>query len=120
MAVGGHAEPGLVELDDVRGHERGLPDLRASGDDGELRVGYQRAARLGDWSLVVVQRVPRAFRLRAAVTETHAYWITQGPMDLVLVLGHTEWVWRGVMVAPVDGYVDLDITERPEVAPLLR
>lgn len=95
-----------------------LPVVRARGNAGALRVGYQTAARLGRWDLSIRQAVPRAFRLTAEVASVHDYWVTQGPFDLVLALGRVAWVWRGVAADALAGQLVVDITERPAVEPL--
>jgi hypothetical protein len=101
----------------VRDHP-GLPNLRARGDTGEVRSGYQTAARLGDWDLSFVQRVPRAYRLRAQVLEWHPYWRTVEPHTLMLVLGRTAWVWRGVVLTQGEDFIEVELSARPEVEPV--
>lgn len=88
--------------------------MRATGNYGELRVGYQRAARLGSWTLEATPS--RAFAFSANITEKHDYWATQGPLDLVLVLGHTEWIWRGIVPTPLNEHVRCEVKERPIVS----
>lgn len=90
--------------------------MRATGTYGELRAGYQRAARLGKWSLELIPRLPRAFVFRAAIDSQHDYWITQEPLDLVLAVGQTEWIWRGVIRTPSSAHIELELGEQPIVA----
>lgn len=92
--------------------------MRASGMSGELRTGYQCAARLGAWSLDLIPRLPRAFAFRAVVLEAHDYWVRQVPLDLVLAVGRTEWIWREAVPTPptAGGALTLELRERPIVA----
>lgn len=92
-----------------------LPSLRASGTAGEIRVGYQVAAHLGQWSLTLLQRVPRTFQLRARITSTHDYWSRQQPQDLVLWLGLTAWRWNSVAMTLTGDSVVVDLIDRPMV-----
>lgn len=90
--------------------------MRAKGDSGELRVGYQCAAHLGSWTLEAVTASTPTFVLRAEVIDKHDYWSTQGPLDLALMLGrHTEWVWRHVVNTPLGDSVKVTLSERPIV-----
>lgn len=86
---------------------------RATGEAGELRVGYQVAATLGKWSLDAEPRLPLTYACEATVASEHGYWMTQGPMDLALFIGQTEWLWRGVTLARVGGQVEIELHERP-------
>lgn len=90
--------------------------MRARGPGGELRVGYQRAARLGAWEIVLESRLPRTFTFRSMIFDEHDYWITQRPLDLVLSLGMTEWVWRDVAPARNGRAISMALTERPIVS----
>lgn len=87
--------------------------LRASGEAGELRVGYQVAARLGDWEVLADAAGPRI--LRAVVVSEHKAWVGHRPLDLVLMLGRTLWVWRGLRPVVCNGMVEVELSERPEV-----
>lgn len=78
--------------------------LRAAGQYGELRVGYQKAASLARWELSpTATRQPAAFTLRATITHENAYWITQPPFGLALTLGPVEWVWSSLQNVQRDG-----------------
>ena len=89
--------------------------MRASGSSGELRVGYQQAARLGAWTLTLEPRLPRAFTFRSMIQTEHPYWMTQAPMDLAVALGTVEWLWRGVDLRRSGNEVTAVLTERPIV-----
>lgn len=90
--------------------------LRASGPSGTLRVGYQVAAELGHWEMVLAAQLPRTFTFSATVQREHAYWITQEPLDLVLTLGTAEWLWRGITLKREGPRVIVDLAERPIVS----
>lgn len=89
--------------------------MRASGPCGELRYGYQVAARLGPW-VIARDEDARYFTFSGATLTTDEVWLAQRPLDLVLALGSIEWVWRDIMPTIVDGRVTLELTRRPDVA----
>ena len=62
------------------------------GKSGELRVGYQVAARLGDWS---ARRAAtrECFSLDAEAVSTDAYWISKTPAVAHLWMGAHRWVF---------------------------
>lgn len=90
--------------------------MRATGTYGELRAGYQRAARLGSWSLKVILQPPRALAFVAKIVSVHDYWIHEEPLDLVLAVGPTEWIWREAVPTPHCDTLELELRERPIVA----
>lgn len=91
------------------------PAVRASGVFGELRVGYQRAARVVAWSITPADRA-RAWVFRGRVDESNAYWLGQRPLDLMAEIGTAECVWRGVPARiTADGEVEVELTGQPEV-----
>lgn len=90
--------------------------MRASGTAGALRVSYQVAADLGAWEIVLAPRLPRVFTFSGTVLREHTYWITQAPLDLVLSLGSSEWLWRGVTVTRAGDKIHIELTERPIVS----
>lgn len=90
--------------------------MRASGSAGLLRVGYQQAAVLGQWTVELEHRLPRAYVLRARILSEHSFWITQRPIDVVLRLAGVDWIWRDIgMERDADGRVVVRLTERPIV-----
>lgn len=93
--------------------------MRASGQHGELRVGYQQAAVLAGWEITPSPAPgppPLTYTLRARVTHENSYWITQRPYSLALSLGPTEWVWHGVDVRrDDDGLLVVDLRGAPQV-----
>lgn len=92
--------------------------MRASGPSGELRCGYQQAARLGAWTLELEARLPRAYTLRARVVSQQDFWITQRPIDIVLHVAQTEWIWRDVSLSQDGDAVVVHIGDKPIVEPL--
>ena len=89
--------------------------MRASGKAGSLRVGYQIASRLGEWSITLAPVLPMTAMLRARIRDEHPYWSTQRPIDVVLVLGTVEWIWRGVTVSRDGDSIVVMLHERPIV-----
>lgn len=90
--------------------------MKACGTHGELRVGYQPAATLGEWSLDVVPAPPvRSFSVVAQVRATNAYWVLQRPITLVLCFGRFRWVWTEVTPAFENGRVSMRVTGKPEI-----
>ena len=96
----------------MRSDERQGPTLSASGANGELRVGYQTAARLTDWH---VSGGASGWTLRAKVEERHAVWGAEPALDLVVRLGTHELTWRAVAPVWGDGAVVVALTARPDV-----
>ena len=89
--------------------------IRASGPTGVLRVGYQWAAQLGPWEMAAAAGKP-AFAFHARVQAESLFWMAERPLDLVLMLGQVEWVWRGVEPVREGATVRLTLTERPVVS----
>lgn len=90
--------------------------MRARGETGALRVGYQVAADLGAWEMILAPRLPRAYLFRAVVTREHPYWITQEPLDISLTVATVEWLWRGVTIVRDGHYITVELAERPIVS----
>ncbi len=62
------------------------------GRSGEFRVGYQLAARLGNWS---ARRAKDGhFALDAEAVEVNSYWIERGPIVAHLWVGVHRWVFE--------------------------
>lgn len=93
--------------------------MRASGTSGELRHGYQRAARLGPWVIARIDdhRPGRqaAFVFSAAMVDAHEIWIARRPIDLVLALGQVEWIWHDVELSIAGVNLTISLTRRPDV-----
>ena len=73
--------------------------MLANGHRGELRVGYQIAAKLGRWSLSVDHDDSggKSSVLEASVTASNAHWLSSvDTFDLELRLGTMLWLWRNV------------------------
>lgn len=88
----------------------------AAGASGDIRHGYQTAARLGPWRME--SDGPRRFRCSAIVTYRHASWLAASPLDLRLRIGDEFWVWHGVSPAwEDDAHVSFALTSAPAVEP---
>lgn len=84
--------------------------MSANGTSGELRLGYQVAARLGRWTLTA----EGAFE--AAVVEVNEFWISQpGSRVLIVPLGRRQWVWRDVDLLDQGPPLRLRVTGAPEL-----
>lgn len=70
--------------------------VAADGIGGELRVGYQRAARLGRWSVRYTAETigEDVSELSASLFERDAYWCTQPITSVQLHLNAETWTWR--------------------------
>lgn len=89
--------------------------LTMHGQAGELRAGYQPAARLGAWELEAT--AGGGFTIHAAVASRDAYWFERRPLDVRLTVGRGVWRWRAVEVSPNGTGASVVIigTGRPEV-----
>lgn len=90
--------------------------VHVSGRSGELRVGYQRAALLGEWTITPSSNRPNTFTFHTDAVEENPHWYRQSPLDLVLALGTTEWVWRNVSILRDGPDMYVELTERPAVS----
>jgi len=66
--------------------------MRAKGLSGELRVGYQRAATLGAWSLE--PSPPNGAIVTATIEDADEFWMDHEPKSLYLALGPSWWIWK--------------------------
>lgn len=88
----------------------------AAGEYGELRVGWHKAASLAGWTMSALPVTGATeYSVEAVVTNENGYWITQGPFDLVLVLGPVEWTWRGVIVTRDGDKIMVPVASMPLV-----
>ena len=68
------------------------------GKQGELRVGYQLAARLGRWS---AQRTADGdYAISAHTEELNEFWLKRQPLELRLQVGGNKktWSWSDVQI----------------------
>lgn len=86
--------------------------MRATGESGELRVGHRHAAVLGRWT---IEPAGRSFVLRASVASEDAFWVNERPLDVLLDVGGTRWLWRHANVELGGGEVVARISELPIV-----
>lgn len=64
--------------------------FQVSGESGEVKVGYEVAARLGRWRL-------DGARLEAQADDVNQFWIdSDGPFTVRLKMGRRYWVWKTV------------------------
>ena len=91
--------------------------MRATGSDGELRVGYQRAARLAGWRLELLPALPRRFAFTATVAWADDYWRLQPRFDLIARIGCETWTWYAAVAGPVErgAVIAIELTARPHV-----
>jgi hypothetical protein len=69
------------------------PSLAAKGVSGELRHGYQVAARFGAWTLTVERGALSAI-VSVSNLEPDGFWFDQHPQSLRIQVGSRLWVWR--------------------------
>jgi hypothetical protein len=72
------------------------PTLTATGVSGELRHGYQVAARFGAWTLTLAERTAKTMLVTVKNEERDAYWGNEWPQSLRLQVGSRLWVWPDV------------------------
>jgi hypothetical protein len=78
------------------------------GRDGELRRGYQVAARLGAWTW------DGGGSVTAPSPTIDAYWLGEdGPLSLHLEVGRQTWIWRDVRLVQREPLV-VAVTGEPE------
>jgi hypothetical protein len=77
------------------------------GKSGELRVGYQRAARLGKWS--ARRNDGGNFILDAEAVETDAYWLGKMPIVAHLWVGAHRWVFHAESLSNSGGRIQASL-----------
>lgn len=83
--------------------------MRAVGPAGELRLGYQVAARLGSWTF-------QEDRVEAAVEDANEFFLDQpGAKSLWLRMGRKYWVWQTVDVVDAGRPMVVRVSGSPEV-----
>ena len=88
--------------------------MLATGHRGELRVGYQVAAKLGSWSLEILPRGKAS--CEASVASSNQHWLeSKGPFDLVLKMGSALWIWRSVTPVIDQWKIRMSIKGQPEI-----
>jgi hypothetical protein len=76
------------------------------GKSGEIRSGYQTAAKLGRWSM---RWNGACYVLEAEPDEVNGFWIKRKPLSIRLTFGRSE-VWR---------FSDVELLENKESLTLL-
>lgn len=87
--------------------------MKMVGTMGEVRYGYQLAARLGAWE--VTPESQNTMRLRADLQECDAYWSTQSPLSVALAVGRKRWVWEVGSVELAGGIARAQLVGRPAI-----
>ena len=80
------------------------------GKLGELRVGYQVAARLGKWSARREKGGP--FIMDAEAVETNAYWLERRPVVAYLYVGAHRWVFDVESLSNSGGRIQAQLNQR--------
>jgi hypothetical protein len=83
------------------------------GPSGEIRHGYQVAARLGKWEAMPRNETEMSFT--ASVVSVDEYWILQEPLEVALRLARTEWVWREVAPVRDGNQIHIVLKGKPEI-----
>ncbi len=65
---------------------------KLSGQRGELRYSYLRAASVSGWSVVTTES--GHYALTATVTEVDTFRVSQQPIVFVAPHAHGAWRWR--------------------------
>lgn len=91
--------------------------MRAHGQKGELRVGYQRAASLGEWSFEAPDGIMPStqFAVHAQLRSLDGYWSLQRPMLLELNFGKYYWQWTDVTPEFNKSAVTVTVKGRPTI-----
>lgn len=71
------------------------------GKSGELRAGYQSAARIGPWT--ATKSSSGNFVVEGEALSVDSYWIKHKPLELRLFLGSMYWRWIDVEVQSANG-----------------
>jgi hypothetical protein len=80
--------------------------IRLTGQNGEIRHGYQRAAVIKKWTL-------EHETIEGTPSEVHPFWIEQRPLDVSLDLGRARWKWRNVQLLECAKVVRLRVKGSP-------
>lgn len=72
--------------------------IRAKGQGGWVVLGHEVAAQLGPWHVTLTMDALSTLQgsVEASVVQSDAFWRTQGPFDLVLEMGASDWRWLHV------------------------
>lgn len=85
-----------------------------TGHRGELRVGYQVAARISKPRLVREGKAA-PWKLEGDIVETDAFWVGRGPFELhVYVEQDRPWKWKSVSPEIQGGRVSAVVEGYPE------
>lgn len=88
----------------------------ARGETGELRAGYQCAARLGRWSLTQDEAMGDGWTVEGVVVALDRFWLRHGvALTLVLPFSHSAWEWPVHDVEQTEGGLRIHGSGRPTV-----
>jgi hypothetical protein len=84
------------------------------GKGGELRAGYQCAAKLGAWT--ARKDSQGNFQVDAQALEVNSHWIKYQPLELRLFIGQNrkKWIWLDVRVSEPGGLLAIATKGEPE------
>lgn len=82
------------------------------GKGGELRAGYQCAAKLGAWA--ARKGSDGYWHVDAQPLDVNAHWIKYKPLDMTLVVGGRRWSWSGVDVLQPGGLLIITTKGEPK------
>jgi hypothetical protein len=81
------------------------PTFRVLNATGELRCGYQLAARFAEGTLLRSTEFvgDSSATLEARILYANSYWFAQRPLDVLLWIGRGRWTWHAVSAIDVTG-----------------
>jgi hypothetical protein len=84
------------------------------GKGGELRAGYQCAAKLGAWT--ARKDSGGNFVVDAQALEVNSHWIKYRPLELKLLIGRgrKSWSWPDVQVSEPGGLLAIATKGEPQ------
>lgn len=77
-----------------------MSETRFTGQDAELRSGYQVAAKLRNYKLV--RHSASEYDFEGEIVEANSFWLERGPLDLHVFVGAKPWKWKHV-TPTIDG-----------------
>lgn len=90
--------------------------MNMRGPTGEIRYGYQVAAKLGSWELT--PKTDDAMFFTATAVAVDDYWITQEPLVLALRFSRSQWLWTGIVAIRDGRYIHTTVTGKPIIEPV--
>ncbi len=81
--------------------------IRIAGLEGEIKCGYQIAAKLGKWEFVQPM-------LEAKPIDVSDFWLSQKPLHLYLKIGKKTWRWHDVELIENGAIVRVKVKGNPK------